>query len=180
VRFINAVSNALSWIERSLLVLMLAVITLLAFLQVILRNVFSEGILWADPLLRHMVLWMGFLGASLATQKEKHITIDLMTRFFRPPLTHLIRIATNLFASGVCWFLSQAGWTFLQNERDSGDILFTIGSYNFPAWWFQIIIPIGFGLMTFRFLIAAIEHSVKAVRPTVEKERTSNSPPWGV
>jgi len=142
VRFINAVSNALSWIERSLLVLMLAVITLLAFLQVILRNVFSEGILWADPLLRHMVLWMGFLGASLATQKEKHITIDLMTRFFRPPLTHLIRIATNLFASGVCWFLSQAGWTFLQNERDSAISSSPSARTTFQCGGFKSLFPL--------------------------------------
>lgn len=173
-------SSALSWIERSILVLMLAVIILLAFLQVILRNIFSEGILWADPLLRHMVLWLGFLGASLATQKEKHINIDLITRFLSPKRTNLMRILTNLFAAGVCWFLTEAGWTFLQNERETDDILLTIGAQEFQAWWFQVIIPVGFGLMTFRFLIHVIEHIIKAVRPGKEQEQPSHIPTIGV
>lgn len=159
---------------------MLAVMILLAFLQVILRNVFSEGILWADPLLRHMVLWMGFLGASLATQKERHISIDLITRFLSPKKTHFTRIVTNLFAAGVCWFLTEAGWTFLQNERETGDILLTIGAQSFPAWWFQIIIPVGFGLMSFRFLINVIEHIIKAIRPTSQPEPTTNVPTIGL
>lgn len=176
MKFIKAFSKALSLIEGSLVVVMLGVMVLLAFTQVILRNVFSTGFLWADPFLRHMVLWMGFLGASLATQQEKHINIDLFTRFLSPRVTNIFRIVTNLFAGGVCYFLASAGYTFVQSEMASNDTLLTIGQMAFPAWWFQLIIPIGFGLMAFRFLIRSVEHVIEAFSPTPEAPHMTNVP----
>ena len=176
MKFIKAVSSLLSIVERSIIVGLLGVMVLLAFLQVILRNVFSTGLLWADPFLRHLVLWVGFLGASLATQQEKHINIDLITRFLSPKHTNIIRIITNLFASIVCSILAHAGWTFLLNEMESPEVLFTIGELPFSLWWFQIIIPFGFGLMAFRFLIRTIEHIIGIFHPPSDKSPETNIP----
>lgn len=166
MKIIKALSNGLSFLERTLLVFLLGVMVVLAFLQVIMRNMFSTGFLWADPFLRHMVLWIGFLGASLATQGEKHINLDIITRFTSPRATNLLRIATNCFAGSIAFFLARAGWSFLQNEMDSNDVLLTIGQTNFPAWWFQLIIPIGFTLMSFRFLIRTLEHFIEVFHPS--------------
>ncbi len=164
MRILRTFSNALSIVERSVVVTLLSVMVLLAFLQVILRNYFSTGFLWADPFLRHMVLWVGFLGASLATQNEKHISMDILTRFASPKVANFVRILTNLFAATVCTILANAGWTFLKSEMQSGSSLLTIGSIEFPAWWFQVIIPAGFWLLTFRFTLRVVEHSYAAFR----------------
>ena len=59
------------WIEKTetvLLIVILTVMILLSFLQVLLRNFFDQGLLWGDIFLRNLVLWVGFLGASLATR----------------------------------------------------------------------------------------------------------------
>ncbi len=174
--FIAALSRALSLGERTLIVVLLGTMVILAFLQVILRNFFSAGILWAEPFLRHLVLWIGFLGASLATQQEKHINIDILTRLAPPKVVNAIHILTNLFAAVVCAVLANAGWTFLLSEQESGDSLFTIGSTEMPAWWFQSIIPIGFGLMSFRFLIRTIEHIVDSFNPASRTPVSTNVP----
>lgn len=44
---------------------------------------------WADSFLRKGTLWLAFLGASLATQKRKHIGIDILPRL-APPKPRLI------------------------------------------------------------------------------------------
>lgn len=44
---------------------------------------------WADSFLRKGTLWLSFLGASLATQKRKHIGIDILPRL-APPRAKLI------------------------------------------------------------------------------------------
>ena len=143
------------WIERAetaVLVAVLGFMVVFAFLQVVLRNIFDEGILWGDILLRHLVLWVGFIGASLATRESKHINIDLFNRFLSERGKLISFLITNLFSVYVCFILTKAGWTFVQDEKMSGTTIFG----DVPAWYFQIIIPVGFFLMALRFLIYAI------------------------
>jgi C4-dicarboxylate transporter DctQ subunit len=147
------------WIERAetvVLVLILGIMVIFAFLQVVLRNIFHEGILWGDIFLRHLVLWVGFLGASLATREQKHINIDLFSRFMSEKGKAYIGVFTNLFSMFICYLLADAGWTFVQDEQMIGSVIFA----DIPAWYFQIIIPVGFLLMSFRFMILTLEHGV--------------------
>jgi TRAP-type C4-dicarboxylate transport system permease small subunit len=148
----------------------------LAFLQVVLRNVFSTGLLWADPFLRHLVLWIGFLGASLATQQERHINLDIITRYLGPRWVSCVRMLTNLFAVAVTAFLARAAWTFVHNEMSSNEPLFTINDVAVSAWWLQSIIPIGFALMAFRFVIRAISHAYAIARPPAVIEQSQHLP----
>ena len=176
MKALRFLSSSLLYVERVLIVSLLGIMVLLAFLQVILRNYFSTGILWADPFLRHLVLWIGFLGASLATQQEKHINIDLITRFTSPRVTNVIRIITNLFAGIVCYILASAGLTFLKSEITAGGSLFSIGETVFHAWWFQVIIPVGFALMALRFFIRTLEHIIATTRPLAEESNKITTP----
>jgi TRAP-type C4-dicarboxylate transport system permease small subunit len=152
-----------SWIERAetiVLVSVLGIMVIFAFLQVILRNIFHEGILWGDIFLRHLVLWVGFLGASLATRDQKHINIDIFSRFMSDKGKSVVRFVTNLFSVFICYLLANASWTFVQDEQMMGTEIFA----DVPAWYFQIIIPIGFFLMSFRFLILALDNIVEVFR----------------
>jgi C4-dicarboxylate transporter, DctQ subunit len=176
MKIVSAISSALAWVEGSLTALLLAAMILLAFLQVILRNFFATGIFWVDPFLRHMVLWVGFLGASLATRREKHINLDLITRFMSPRGVEMVRVVSNLFAGTVTAFLARAGWTFVQNEMGSGAELFRIGESVYPGWWFEVIIPAGFALMAFRFFIRAVEHLIRTIHPPAVPDHTVNVP----
>ncbi len=179
MKIFKTISKALSWIENSLVIVLFSSMVILAFLQVVLRNVFSTGFLWADPLLRHMVLWIGLIGASLATEQVKHLNLDIITRFVSSKTQNILRIITNLFAGIITIFIAEAGWTFLQNEIESGEIILSIGRFNFPAWWFQIIIPIGFGLMAFRFFIRAVEHTLLLIHPPDTNQTPMNIPITG-
>jgi C4-dicarboxylate transporter DctQ subunit len=147
------------WIEKTetaVLVLVLGFMVIFAFLQVVLRNFFDEGILWGDTLLRHLVLWIGFIGASLATRESKHINIDLFNRFLSERGKQVSYLISNLFSVFICIILTKAGWTFTLDEKMMGTTIFS----DVPVWYFQIIIPIGFLLIAFRFLIHAFENLV--------------------
>ena len=64
-----------------LLILLLSLMILLAAYQVVARNFFDTGILWGDALVRVLVLWVTFIGATIAARDDEHIRIDLLTRF---------------------------------------------------------------------------------------------------
>jgi TRAP-type C4-dicarboxylate transport system permease small subunit len=139
-------------IEISFLVLFLLIMVLLAFLQVVLRNVFSTGIMWADTFLRYLVLWVGFLGASISTQEERHINIDALTRFFSPYLRNIISIFTNGIAAVACYYMLKASIDFINIGLPADLKLFE----NIPIIYFVIIIPVGFTLMALHFSIRVI------------------------
>ena len=145
-------NEALGQVEKFLIVVMLGVMILVAFLQIVLRNTLSTGVSWGDPLVRYLVLWVGFIGASLATKEEKHITIEVFSRWFPENRTIYFKLVSQLVSIMICSLLTVAGWTFVKNEARMGGV----SLLNIPIWVPQTIIPITFALMTLRFLINLI------------------------
>jgi TRAP-type C4-dicarboxylate transport system permease small subunit len=143
--------ETLGQVEKFAVAAMLSAMILLAFLQIVLRNAFSTGVSWADPLVRYLVLWVGFVGASLAGKEGKHITIEVFSRWFAGQSRRYFRAISNLISTLICGLLTFAGWTFVQNEAQMGNISFL----EIPVWILQVIIPVSFALMTLRFAFSA-------------------------
>jgi TRAP-type C4-dicarboxylate transport system permease small subunit len=134
-------------VEQILLVILLSSMILTAFLQIVLRNVFATGLSWGDLLVRNLVLWIGFIGATLATREGKHINIDVVSRWLPSLGKNAVTFITHLFSFMICCLLTYAALKFIKNEAEMGNVTFL----NIPAWIPEMILPITFGLMTFRF-----------------------------
>lgn len=138
-------------VEVLLIVLLLTMMFLVAG-QVVLRNVFSTGISWADVASKHMVLWCAFLGAMLATRSRQHIAIDALTRLFPRRTRNGIRIFLDLLASFIALLLAKAGLAFVLDERAMGTELVS----GFPSWIAQTIIPFGFAMISLEYAIGVV------------------------
>jgi TRAP-type C4-dicarboxylate transport system permease small subunit len=134
-------------VEQTLIVTFLSFMILIAFLQIVLRNFFSTGLDWGDSLLRNLVLWIGFIGATLATREGKHINIDVVSRWLPSLGKNVVTLITHLFSFLICCLLTYAALKFIKNEAQMGNKTFL----NLPAWVPEMILPMTFGLMTFRF-----------------------------
>ena len=139
--------DAIGRLEKILVAAMLSIMILLAFLQIILRNVLSTGISWGDPLVRYLVLWVGFIGAGLATKEGKHITIEVFSRWFSGKSQRYLKALSFVASAFICGLLAFAGWTFVQNEAQMGSTTFL----EIPVWIPEVIIPITFALMALRY-----------------------------
>ena len=153
MQIINFIDRILERIESVTLIIALTSMISMAFLQVILRNFFDYIILWADIFSRHLILWVGFIGASLATYENKHINIDVLSRFLSPKIKQISIIITRSFSAFICILLAKASFVFITDERSAGSTLFL----EIPVWVFMIIILIGFVIISFRFVIQAIQ-----------------------
>lgn len=136
-------------LEDGLLALMLATMVLLAAAQILLRNLFDSGFIWADGLLRILVLWLALLGALAASREDRHIRIDLLSRFLPPRRRDAVRIVVDAFTAAVCALVAWHAVRFVQLEYVFGSTVLD----GFPAWIAQIILPMGFGLMAYRYLV---------------------------
>jgi TRAP-type C4-dicarboxylate transport system permease small subunit len=154
MNLLKRIDKALTRFEGYVLITLLFIMVVMAFLQVVLRNLFSSGILWADIFLRHLLLWLGFLGAAIATSENRHINIDALRRFFSKRMRSAVEVLTDSFAAVICFMLAKASWTFVQGEIADRRVLFG----DIPSWYAQVIIPIGFGLLVIHFAIRALLH----------------------
>jgi TRAP-type C4-dicarboxylate transport system permease small subunit len=148
------VDEIIDRVEETSLAILLTSMILIAFLQIVLRNLFSTGLSWGDSLVRNLVLWVGFIGAALATREGKHINIDVVSRWMPPFEKGLIEVLTQLFSFFICGLLTYAALKFIKNEAQMGTIAF----FGIPAWIPEIILPVIFGLMAIRFGLRSLKN----------------------
>jgi C4-dicarboxylate transporter, DctQ subunit len=135
-------------LEETALVILVGSMVVLAISQIILRNLFSVSLLWAEPLIRHLVLWSGFIGALIATRENKHIRIDAILRVCSPRIRLLLDGLSLLLSAAICLLLTWVSIQFLRDERSYP----TDTLLHLPAWQLQLIFPLTFGGMFLRFL----------------------------
>lgn len=141
-------NDGLEKVESFLLTSILILMITLAFSQVILRNFFHTGITWGDPLVRYLVLWVGFIGASVATKEGGHLAMDLVSRF----LPEKLRKPTAMFVDGasafICALLAIAAYKSVLIVKEETASFLVPG---IPTYYATVIVPIGFALMSLRF-----------------------------
>ena len=157
LKLLKNLGRRLNLVEEIFISLLLLAMIFLAVLQIFMRILFDGGFVWADPLLRHLVLWAGMFGAALATKHGKHITIDIFSHFLPDRGALWLNLALNLFAAVVCGFLTWAAFLFIKNEIafDSGRVLIGI-----PVWVLNLVFPLTFALMAGRFSVKIYDQSV--------------------
>ena len=139
-------------LENTLLVVNLSALILLAASQILLRNVFDTGFIWSDELLRLMLLWLAMIGAVAASREDKHIRIDVLSRFLPRRMQLASQAMTALFASLVCGLIAWHAFRFIADSKAFGEVVLV----NAPAWYFQAILPVGFALIAYRYAVLTL------------------------
>lgn len=142
----------------------------LACVQIFLRSVLSGGLLWADALLRYLVLWCGLLGALKATGLGKHIALDFSNYLIPKSYQPWIAVAADLFCTITSAGLGMAAYLFIRNEIEFGGSLLL----SMPTWVWNIIFPITFGLMSLRYGISFTVGLLDRIRPHSRQNRARN------
>ena len=143
----NKFIKLINLIEDGLLVVILSSMIILALYQIISRNIFSEGVVWIDPLLRTLVLWVGLAGAIVATRTDHHIKINVIAKYLPNNLLPYVKRLVYLFTLLICLLIAWHSARFVLSEYEYGTIAF--GAV--PAWFTAIIIPVSFLLIAIRY-----------------------------
>ena len=168
---LRQMDRMLARLEGWLLILFLAVMVGATLIQVALRslyiyahlhwaNSFMGQIDWAEPLARLLVLWISLLGASLVTGENRHIKMDLMSDLLPPPLRPYREVLLSAACALLTGLMLEASVHYVRMEASFGAEIFT----GLPNWVGQMILPIGFSVMFFRFSLRAVDEGVRIVR----------------
>ena len=140
---------ALHRVEESLIALILGVMTVLTFIQVVLRYGFNSGFIWALEADFYLFAWMVLLGISYCVRERAHIGVDAFTRLL-PPVPRrifgLIVVALALLYAGLMFYGS---WVYIDKL-----MVIDIEAEDIPIkrWILSLCLPIGFALLFIRLL----------------------------
>lgn len=158
VQWWEKTTTALQLIEERLLGVLLLFLIFLSCTRILTRGFDTGGLLWADPLLRYLVLWSGFLGAAMATSRGKHITIDILGYLLPSRLKRWVTALSHLFSTCVAALLTWASLLFIISEKEFGPA----GLMGVPSYIWNLIFPLSFFLITIRYGYRAI-HTIYAI-----------------
>jgi len=144
---INRLRRWFEYVETWIIVVLMIFVIGFGLVQIILRNIFSTGLVWGDIFLKQAVLWICLLGAARAAADDKHIHIDLLPRMLPEKICVIVKIISNTLSVIVCAILVCSSWEFVKNDRLAGDMAFG----SIPLWWLELVFPFSFAVMTIRF-----------------------------
>jgi tripartite ATP-independent transporter DctM subunit len=140
--------KALRQSENLVVVLCLAVMTLLPVLEVVLRKFFQTGLPASATIVQHLVLAVGMLGGALAARENRLLALSVATHWFKGGWLTAARVISHGFAAAVTGVLTVASWSFVVSQRSLGKEF----AYGIQTWVVQLLIVVGFALVTLRLL----------------------------
>jgi TRAP-type C4-dicarboxylate transport system permease small subunit len=164
---------AIHRIEDVWLALLLGALVVLAPLQIVLRNLFDSGLVWLDPFLRVLVLWVALFGALAASRQDKQIAIDVASRFLTPRVRAAVGALTHTFTVVVCAVLALHSARFVLSERSFGGVAFA----GVPSWVCELALPIAFALIALRHVRHGVARAAAALATPSGGRRAGDSVP---
>ena len=153
--------------ENAVLVLLLGALMLLAVAQIAMRIFFSFGFVWADELVKLLVLWIALVASIAASRSDRHLRIDILSNFVADKYARVPRLIVDTFAALVCGVLAWQSWRYLQLTIEFEDTVLV----NVPAWIAYGLLPLSFALMCYRFALLSGSQLLRIFRPAGDEEQ---------
>jgi len=162
-------------IEDGIIALLLVGMTLLVFMEVVLRFGFNESIHWAEEMTLLLAGWFVLYGASYGVKVGAHIGVDAVVRLLSPGTRRVVSVFAVLLCLIYCILFILGSWEYLakvykigisiEDTRIPGFLLAPFGEDFLwdtlridiedpilPQWMAHSILLIGYSLLTFRFI----------------------------
>ncbi len=120
---------------------------------------FPNGLVFGPAVALACMLWVGFLGASIATHEKRHLALEVADKIWPAPAQRWVQGIAGLLTAILCAFLTaltaislsahHATWTI---NPLAGRLLPT----EIPNWTVFLVLPYTFAVMTMRFAGAGV------------------------
>lgn len=99
---------------EALCVFILAAMSILVFVNVVLRYGFNSSISVTEEVSRYMFVWLAFLGAVLAFSENQHVSVTVLTDKLSPVGRSLLRLVTDAAMLFCCYLIIDGSWIQFQ------------------------------------------------------------------
>ncbi len=139
-------------------VLLLVAITVAVCVEVFMRYVLNDPLVWVVEMSEYALLYICFLGAAWALREGNHVRVDIFLNAFSTRWRQRFGVVTSLLGLIVASILMIWGALAVWEK-------YVTGAYNptvveFPTWIVLLCIPLGSLVLVLRFLRTMIEYAI--------------------
>ncbi|HVZ43125.1 MAG TPA: TRAP transporter small permease [Ramlibacter sp.] len=138
----------LAWLEEILIILLMAAMTLITFVQVVARYVFNYSFVWALELTGVLFAWLIFVGMSYGVRVGAHIGVDAGVKLLGPRAARVVGCVAALLCIGYALIVTWGAFQYVAKMYDVGILMEDI---PIAQWIPRVILPAGFLLLALRF-----------------------------
>jgi C4-dicarboxylate transporter DctQ subunit len=181
--------------EETVIALLLGAMTIITFINVVLRYGFGTGLIWGLEMVTFLFAWLVLFGISYAVKVTAHLGVDAVINLFSPSKRKVFAMVAAAVCIAYASLLFKGAWDYWANfanlpqttgrwfptgfeemKRSSYRAWYGVDDIIFPDWlrWIEpimnegeayekiprfipyAILPIGVGLLLFRFIQATI------------------------
>ena len=141
------IQSATSTVEHGVTALALLAMVALPIIEVMGRALIGATIPGSIDYVRHMTLWVTFLGAGIAATQQKHLALGFAA-FLKGRSRETASMIAGVVAAATALLLAWASYELVQADRAAATRLGAL----VPQWVAEVIMPIGFALIGVRLL----------------------------
>jgi C4-dicarboxylate transporter DctQ subunit len=138
----------LGFLEEALIVVLMAAMTLVTFMQVVARYVFNYSFVWALELTGVMFAWLIFVGMSYGVRVGAHIGVDIAVRSLGARAARIVASVAAVLCIIYALIVAWGGYQYVVKMHEVGILMQDI---PVAQWIPRLILPVGFALLAFRF-----------------------------
>ena len=157
----------LNEIEDNFCAIILAYMTVTAFLNVIARHVFLASLPWVEELNKLGLVILTYCGASLALKRGSHLGLSLLTDYMPEKMQDIVFILGCICGIFFCAVAVKYGYRmaadeFIHNVRTQG--------MQWPEYLYAMWLPIGCFILAIRFMQLIVKRAKKLMGKEISEK----------
>lgn len=153
MKAIKTFGDILDKVFRVFLQILVAVMAIIILIQVIFRYFLQSPLSWSEELARFCMIWLTFIGASIALKENSLSRVDLLVEIMPENVKKIIFIITDLIMLLITTMLFKYSVDLIKLPST---LMQKSASLHLPMLFAYIFIPIGLGALILQIIIRCI------------------------
>ena len=145
---------------------MLAVMSVVVFLQVIFRFVIKASLPWSEELSRYLLVYITYFGCAYGIKTGAHLGVEAFVLILPKTVQKAINVLVQIGGLVVCVLILKFGADIVMSQMQSGQLS---PAMRLPMWTIYSAIPIGMAFCVIRYAVEIVKAVQALIRPS-EKE----------
>lgn len=159
IRKLGKIFNAY---EKNVLIISLAVMVIVIFMQVVMRYVFNNSLSWSEEFARYLFVWFSWIGVSAGFKDNEHLRVELLSMslvkrgFLKSD--ELLTIFVSVIWLATTLIVTYYGFIMVSKQIEMNVLT---PAMKLPVWIAYLSIPACSLILGIRLIVKVIESIMK-------------------